>query len=62
MTEPKSKAEEITRIFEFEKSTPHSVRLKEITEEGEAPIMGTIYFRDWWIGSCNKVEVTIKKL
>jgi hypothetical protein len=33
-----------TVILEFEKETKNSVRYKEISEEGKAPIVGTVLF------------------
>lgn len=51
-------AKEVTRTFEVEKTTPHTTRFKEVTK-GEAPVIGTLYIKDWWIDNCVEVEVTI---
>lgn len=51
-------AKEVTRTFELEKLTPHTTRFKEVTG-GEAPVIGTLYVKDWWIDNCVEVEVTI---
>jgi len=47
--------------LEFEKETKNSVRYKEISEEGKAPIVGTIYLQKWFAGSAKKIELTVEK-
>lgn len=51
-------AKEVARTFRLEKKTPHTTRFKEVTE-GEAPVIGTLYVKDWWITNCVEVEVII---
>lgn len=47
--------------FEFEKETKNSVRFKEIPEQGQPPIIGSLYVQKWYVGSVKTLEVTIKK-
>lgn len=47
--------------FTFEKETKNSVRYKEVSEEGKAPIMGTIYVQKWFAGDAQDIEITIDK-
>lgn len=54
-------AKEVTRTFTVEKVTPHTTRFKEVAD-GIAPVIGSLYVKDWWIGNCVEVEVTIKKM
>lgn len=55
MTEKKVK-------FELEKENKHSVRYKEITEEGMPPVIGSIYVQKWFAGNSKQIEITINKL
>lgn len=47
--------------FEYEKETKNSVRYKEMPEEGQAPIVGSLYVQKWFAGSSKKLTVTIEK-
>ncbi len=47
--------------FEYEKETKNSVRYKEISEEGKAPVLGTVYVQKWFAGNTKTLEVTIDK-
>lgn len=47
--------------FEIEKETKNSVRYKEVPEEGQAPIVGTLYLQKWFAGSSQNIQVTIEK-
>lgn len=47
--------------FEIEKETKNSVRYKEVPEEGEAPIVGSLYVQKWFAGNSKKIQVTIEK-
>ena len=47
--------------FEREKETKHTVRFKEIPDEGKAPVIGTIYFQKWFAGETEEIFVTIEK-
>lgn len=51
---------EKTITFEIEKVNKHSVRYKELTEDGTPPVLGSIYVQKWFAGNNEKVEVTIK--
>ncbi len=47
--------------FEFEKETKNSVRFKEVPEEGQPPIIGSLYVQKWYVGSAKHLEVSITK-
>ena len=47
--------------FTLEKETKNSVRYKEVPEEGEAPILGTVYVQKWFAGDTKTLEITIDK-
>lgn len=47
--------------FEYEKETKNSVRYKEISDEGAAPIVGTLYVQKWFAGDSKSIEITIDK-
>ena len=40
-----------TLNFEYEKETKNSVRYKEVPDEGEAPIIGSLYVQKWFAGN-----------
>lgn len=45
----------------YEKETKNSVRYKEEPEEGQAPVIGTLYVQKWFAGNSKDIEVTIVK-
>lgn len=47
--------------FEIEKETKNSVRYKEVPEEGQAPIIGSLYLQKWFAGNSKNIQVTIDK-
>ncbi|MFT4519408.1 MAG: hypothetical protein ACI9JM_001804 [Halioglobus sp.] len=47
--------------FEIEKETKNSVRYKEVPEDGQAPIVGSLYVQKWFAGGTKNIEVTIEK-
>ena len=47
--------------FEYEKETKNAIRYQEVSAEGKAPIVGTIYIQKWFAGSSKKISVTIDK-
>ena len=47
--------------FEIEKEVKHSVRYKEVVEEGRAPVVGSIYVQKWFAGDAKELKVTIEK-
>ena len=50
-----------TIMFEAEKEVKHSIRFKEVVEQGKAPIVGTIYVQKWYVGSAKQLFITIEK-
>lgn len=48
-------------IFELEKTVKHSVRYKEVVEEGRAPIVGSLYVQKWYAGDAKELVVTLAK-
>ncbi len=47
--------------FEIEKETKNSVRYKEIPDEGQPPIVGSLYVQKWFAGNTKTLEITIDK-
>lgn len=47
--------------FTIEKETKNSVRYKEVPEEGEAPIVGSLYVQKWFAGNSKNIQITIEK-
>ncbi|OMH38809.1 hypothetical protein [Motiliproteus sp. MSK22-1] len=47
--------------FEIEKEVKHSVRYKEVVEDGRAPVVGSIYVQKWFAGDAKELTVTIEK-
>lgn len=47
--------------FEYEKETKNSVRFKEVPDEGNAPIVGSLYVQKWFAGKSKTIEITIDK-
>ena len=47
--------------FEYEKETKNSVRYKEVPNEGEAPIVGSLYVQKWFAGKSKNLQVDITK-
>ena len=47
--------------FTFEKETKNSIRYKEVPEEGQAPIVGSLYLQKWFVGKSQNIQVTIEK-
>ena len=50
----------VERVFEVEKETKNTVRYTEVAEEGQPPVIGTIYVQKWALkGIPKKVKVTL---
>jgi len=47
--------------FEIEKETKNSVRYKEVPDEGQAPIIGSLYLQKWFAGNSKNIQVSIEK-
>jgi len=47
--------------FELERQVKHSVRFKEIVEEGRAPVIGSIYVQKWYAGDAKTLSITLRK-
>jgi Flp pilus assembly secretin CpaC len=45
--------------FVIEKEVKNSVRFKEVTESGEAPVLGSLYVQKWYIKDCTELTVTL---
>lgn len=48
-------------MFEYEKETKNSVRYKEVTEDGAAAVLGSVYVQKWFAGDSQSLEITIEK-
>ncbi|MEH6626162.1 MAG: hypothetical protein V7739_06955 [Motiliproteus sp.] len=47
--------------FQLEKEVKHSVRYKEVVEEGRAPVVGSIYVQKWYAGDAKELTIVISK-
>lgn len=52
--------EERTIQFEREKTTPNTVRFKEVPQKGQPPVVGTLYVQSWFAGEAKRVEITLR--
>lgn len=54
------KDEKVVEVnFEKEKETKNTVKYSEVPEEGQPPIVGTLYVQKWFAGSANNVKITL---
>jgi hypothetical protein len=47
--------------FEIEKETKNSIRYKEVPDEGQPPIIGSVYVQKWFAGNTKNLQITIEK-
>jgi hypothetical protein len=47
--------------FEIEKETKNSIRYKEMPDEGQPPIIGSLYVQKWFAGNSKNIQITINK-
>ena len=47
--------------FEREDEKKNSVRYREVTEEGRAPVLGTIYVQKWFAKDSAELVVTVAR-
>ncbi|MEG3754260.1 hypothetical protein [Psychromonas arctica] len=47
--------------FEIEKETKNSVRYKEVPEDGQPPIIGSLYVQKWFAGNSKNIQVSLEK-
>ncbi len=47
--------------FELEKEVKHSVRFKEVVEEGRAAVVGSLYVQKWYAGDAKTLTLTLSK-
>ena len=52
---------EKTVKFTIEKETKNTVKFNEVPDEGQPPIIGTLYVQKWFIGNTKEIEVTVRK-
>jgi len=45
--------------FVREKEVKNSVRFKEVTEAGEAEVLGSVYVQKWYIKNCTELTITL---
>ncbi len=45
--------------FKKEKDTKNTVRFMEEPEDGQPPVVGTLYIQKWFVKERDQVEVTI---
>lgn len=54
------KDEKVVEVnFEKEKETKNTVKYSEVPEEGQPPIVGTLYVQKWFAGSADSVKITL---
>jgi hypothetical protein len=45
--------------FVLEKEVKNSVRFKEVTTDGAAEVLGSLYVQKWYIKDCTELTVTL---
>ncbi len=54
------KDEKVVEVnFVKEKETKNTIKYSEVPEEGQPPIVGTLYVQKWFAGSANNVKITL---
>jgi hypothetical protein len=51
--------EKRTLTFERDKTTPNTVRFKEVPPSGQPPVVGSLYVQQWAAGDAQRLTVTI---
>ena len=46
--------------FQKEKDTKNTVKFAETQNQGEAPIIGTLYVQKWFAGDATHLKVTVE--
>ena len=46
--------------FEKEKDTKNTIKFTEVQNQGEAPIIGTLYVQKWFAGDATHLKVTVE--
>ena len=46
--------------FQKEKDTKNTVKFAEVQNQGEAPIIGSLYVQKWFIGDATNLKVTVE--
>ena len=54
-------ADRVTIQFTKEKETKNTIRYQEQPEEGQPPIIGTLYVAKFWARSADRLTVTLTK-
>jgi len=52
---------ERTIRFKVEKETKNTVKFIEVIEEGQPPIIDSLYVQKWFAWNATELEVTVKK-
>lgn len=55
----KSEGKVVEVNFVKEKETKNTIKYSEVPEEGQPPIVGTLYVQKWFAGSANNVKITL---
>ena len=55
-------ADTVTIRFTEEKETKNTIRYQEQPEEGQPPIIGTLYVAKFWARGADRLTVTLAKL
>ena len=54
-------ADSVTIQFTKEKETKNTIRYQEQPEEGQPPIIGTLYVAKFWAQGADRLTVTVTK-
>jgi antirestriction protein len=46
--------------FQKEKDTKNTVKFAEVQNQGEAPIIGSLYVQKWFAGDATNLKVTVE--
>lgn len=55
----KSEGKVVEVNFVKEKETKNTIKYSEVPEEGQPPIVGTLYVQKWFAGSADSVKITL---
>lgn len=47
--------------FLLDKKVKHSIRYKEVFDDGVAPVIGTLYVQNWFAKGAERLLVTIRE-
>lgn len=48
--------------FIADKQVKHSVRYKEVVEDGNSPVIGTLYVQNWYAKDSDEISILIQRV